>query len=194
MNALHSILELLVMLAQDQRVLVLLTLLAMASASDYMTLRIPNWLTVGGMAFGLIYNTVFPFTLKLGFFWALGGLATGLLVLLPLYALRTLGAGDVKLMAMVGAFLGVSDTLYAIVFSLIAGGLAALGFAVFHRAFKRMLVNVKDVAEAAALSALGGFRPTARIDPAASVGKLPYALCISAGTLVYLVTRQLGFV
>jgi prepilin peptidase CpaA len=194
MQPMHPIVELLLMLVQDQRVLVLVTLLAMASVTDYMTYRIPNWLTVGGMAFGLIYNTVFPFTLKLGFFWALGGLATGLVVLLPLYALRTMGAGDVKLMAMVGAFLGVTDTLYAIAFSLAAGGIAALGFALFHRVFKRMLVNVRDVAEAAVLSAMGGFRPSVQIEPAASVGKLPYALCISAGTLVYLVSRQLGFV
>ena len=82
-------------------------LLLIAAVSDYRTRRIPNELVLAGAAAGLLGNTLFS-TLPLdGFVTALQGLATGLAAFLPLYLLRLMGAGDVKLMAMVGAFLGL---------------------------------------------------------------------------------------
>jgi prepilin peptidase CpaA len=193
MEVLGSVVELLLMLVRDVRVVALVTLLVIASVSDFSCFKIPNWLTVGGMTFGLIYNTVVPFSTKLGFFWALGGLFIGFLTLLPLYALRTLGAGDVKLMAMIGAFLGVTDTVNAIIFSLLAGGIAALGFALFNKVMFRMLGNVKNITQLMMMSAIGGFRPEARIGNSESVGKLPYGVCISVGTMVSIVAKQLGY-
>lgn len=194
MQVFDSVLELLGMLLKDMRILTLMGLLIVASVSDYRSYRIPNWLTAGGMAFGLIYNTIIPFSIKLGFFWALGGLAIGLLTMLPFYALGTLGAGDVKLMAMIGAFLGVSDVFNAVIFSLIAGGVAALGFALFNKVLIRMLGNVKDVAQTMLASTLSGIKPVAYMGSNESVGKLPYGVCISLGTLAAIAARQIGYV
>src|SRR5688500_13934209 len=70
-----------------------------AAVIDVQSLRIPNWLTVGGMVLGLAWNTAVASASLAGFLWALGGLAVGLVVLLPFYAVRVMGAGDVKLMA-----------------------------------------------------------------------------------------------
>src|SRR4051794_29272710 len=132
MDEFHSVIELLAMLIVEPRtgVLlgVLLFLLVIASVSDCRTHKIPNWLTVIGAAFGLVYNTAVPSSPYAGFLWSLEGLALGLLIMLPFYVLRAMGAGDVKLMAMVGAFLGVPDTFYAVLFTFIAGGVTALGF------------------------------------------------------------------
>lgn len=193
MQEFNALLELLTILVKDLRVGVLLILLAIASVSDYRTFKIPNWLTAGGIVFALIYNTAVPFYRDHGFLWALGGLVIGFLAMLPCYAIRVMGAGDVKLMAMVGAFLGVSDVISAILYSLIVGGVAAIGFALLNKVFIRMLGNVKSAAQMMMMSAIGGFKPDLRIEPGKSVGKLPYGICIAIGTTIFVVAKHLGF-
>lgn len=193
MQEFNLLFEPLMMLATEPRTGVLFVLLVIAAVTDYRSYKIPNWLTAGGTAFALIYNTVVPFSLHAGFLWGLGGFVLGFLVMLPLYALGVMGAGDVKLMAMVGAFLGVSDTFNAVIATFIVGGVAALVFALFNQALARMLGNVKSVAQAMLMSAIGGFRPDARIEASQSVGKLPYGVSISMGTMGYVVARQLGY-
>lgn len=194
MQEFNALLELLALLFKDPRTAVLFMLLVLASVSDYRSYKIPNLLTAGGIIFALIYNTVVPFYRDHGFLWALGGMMVGFLLFLPCYALRMMGAGDVKLMAMVGAFLGVTDALHATLYSFIAGGVGALIFAVYRNSLARMLVNVKGVAQMMMMSAVGGFKPDLQIAPGKSVGKLPYGICISAGTIVYVVAKQLGYV
>ena len=181
------------MLVKEPRTAVLFVLLVIASVSDYRTHKIPNWLTAGGIVFALIYSAAVPFSRDHGFLWALGGLLLGFVIMLPCYLLRIMGAGDVKLMAMVGAFLGVTDILPAVIFSFITGGIAALVFALYNKALLRMLGNVKNVSQMMMLSAIGGFRPDVQIEAGKSVGKLPYGICISIGTITYLVGKQLGF-
>ena len=92
----------------------LCALLALAVWHDVLTRRIPNWLVLSGMLMGLALNSILPSGAgffsdpsgAIGFLLALEGAALGLAMLLPLYAFGAMGAGDVKLMAMVGAFLG----------------------------------------------------------------------------------------
>lgn len=181
------------MLLVEPRLGVLFGLLVVASVTDYTTYKIPNWLTAGGMLFALAYNALFPFSQEHGFLWALGGLLIGLVGMLPFYGLRIMGAGDVKLMAMVGAFLGVGDTVYAVLFSFIAGGIGALGFALANRALTRMLVNIKNVGQVFVLTMISGVKPQAVMETDQSVGKLPYGICISLGSIVYVITRYFGY-
>lgn len=193
MQELDSLIELLAMLIREPRTAILFALLVTASVCDYRTYKIPNWLTGGGIVFALIYNTAVPFYRDQGFLWALGGLMVGFLVMLPCYALRIMGAGDVKLMAMVGAFLGVTDTLHAVVYSFLVGGIAALIFAIRTHALARMLGNLKNMTQMMMLSAIGGFKPDIQMEPGKSVGKLAFGICISIGTITYVVGKQLGF-
>ncbi len=194
MNEINSLIELLAMLIMDPRTGVLFLLLVMASISDYRIYKIPNWLTLGGVVFGLAYNTVFSFRSHGGFLWALGGLSLGFVIMLPLYALKAMGAGDVKLMAMVGSFLGVPDIFYAAVATFVVGGIAAFGFALLNRVLGRMLGNVKDIVQTMMFSTIVGIRPDAQIEAGKSVGKLPYGVSISMGTIGYVVAKQLGYV
>lgn len=157
-------------------VIVLLGLLGIAVASDLRRHRIPNLLVVLGLALGLAGQA---------YAGGLAGLATGLLglsigfaVFLPLYALGGMAAGDVKLMAMVGAFLTPSSALWAALFSLIAGGLC--GF---------LLVLLRGQL----LQTLGRyglmFKARAYLAPAADevAGKpFPYSAAILLGTLASL--------
>lgn len=164
----------------------LIVLLVVAAVIDWRSGRIPNWLTVTGMGWGLAFNASQGATMVGGLGTGLLGLCTGLALLLPLYAMRAMGAGDVKLMAMVGAFLGAGPTLAAALFVFIAGGLAALVYATSLGAAGLLLSNVFALTHGLVrLDVRGG-------PPAHSVGRLRYGACICVGTVTFLVLRQMG--
>jgi prepilin peptidase CpaA len=171
----------------------LVMLVIAAAVIDVQSLRIPNWLTVGGMVLGLAWNTAVASAPLSGVMWALGGLAVGLVVLLPFYAVRVMGAGDVKLMAAVGAFLGFPGILYAILFTFIAGGILALMFALAHRSAGRMAANVGQIARYVAFGAMTGVRSAVPLTAGPSIGKMPYGISIAIGTTAYVVAQQLGY-
>lgn len=124
-----------------------------ATWGDLRRRRIANRLVLAGAAAGLFFNTVGPEGLgyasalpgALGFWTALAGLATGLGLMLPLYLLRAMGAGDVKLMAMVGAFLGPQATVGAVLATFIAGGLLILAVVLAQGTFARLLCNIRTM-------------------------------------------------
>jgi len=171
----------------------LVMLVIAAAVIDVQSYRIPNWLTVGGMLLGLAWNTALAPTAHEGFLWALGGLALGLVVLLPLYALKVMGAGDVKLMAMVGAFVSFPGILYAILFTFISGGIVAVTFALARRSAGRMVGNVLDITRFTAFGLMSGVRPALPLATGPSIGKLPYGISIAIGTIAYVVAHQLGY-
>ncbi len=180
------------LLAQPQLV-VLVVLLVTAAVIDWRTFRIPNWLTVGGMVFGVLYSAVSGQTLTSGPLNALAGLGLGLVALLPLYVLRVMGAGDVKLMAMTGAFVGFPNIIYAVLFTFVTGGIAAVAFAIRRRAFRRMTNNVTDIVQWMAFATIAGQRFTPGIAGGDSIGRLPYGASIATGTIAWLAARQLGY-
>src|SRR3954466_1665569 len=100
MDEFNSLLESLAMLGTSPRTGMLFGLLVIAAITDYRTHKIPNWLTAGGITFALICNAVLPVSPHEALLWAIEGLVVGFLVMLPLYAMKAMGAGDVKLMAM----------------------------------------------------------------------------------------------
>lgn len=171
----------------------LAALLIAAATIDVRSYRIPNWLTVGGMLLGLAWNTALATPHHAGLLWALGGLGLGFAMLLPFYVLRVMGAGDVKLMAMVGAFLGTPGILYAVLFTFIAGGVVSVAYALAHRSVGRMAANVGEIARQVAFGAMAGVRPAGSSGVGPSIGKLPYAISIAIGAIAYVVTDQLGF-
>ena len=194
MAELRSFFELLGMLVTDPRTGVLLALLLAAAVSDYRSFRIPNWITGGGLLFALVYNTIVPPQWHAEWTWAPAGMLLGLVAMLPMYAIGAMGAGDVKLMAMTGAFLGLSGTAYALLFSVVTGGVAALAYALRKRMMTRMLANTGGVMRGMLWSAVAGGAP--RLPPGAlpSVGKLAYGISIALGTTTYLVAQQFNLV
>ena len=122
-----------------------------------------------------------------GMAWAFGGMAVGIVALLPLYVLRVMGAGDVKLMGMVGAFVGLQQIVPAVLTVFVAGGIVALAWSAYKRVFRRTTAGAADIALAVAFAALQGTRPTL---PATSVGKLPYGLSIAIGSMAWLVIAE----
>lgn len=189
-----ELLELLGMLITDPRTGVLLLLLAAAAVSDYRTFKIPNLLTGGGILFALVYNTMVRPAMHTDWTWAPAGMLVGFGAMLPMYALRIMGAGDVKLMAMVGAFLGAAATVTALLFCVVTAGVAALAWAVSHRLLRPMLANVNTILSGMLWSSVASGRPQFQPGAPPSVGKLAYGVSIAVGTAIYLVANQLNFV
>lgn len=105
--------------------------LCAASWSDLRRRRIANALILSGWALACALHvwqlhTGRPSLAGSSLGSPLWGGAVGGLMLLPLYLRSGMAAGDVKLMSMVGAFLGPSATVWAALFAMLAGGLLAL--------------------------------------------------------------------
>ena len=173
---------------------VLAVLLLTAAWSDYKHHRISNSVVFSGVVLGILLNSLLAHGLGFanqyvpgagGFVFALTGLGLGLACLLPFYLLRAMGAGDVKLMAMVGAFLGPADLLGAVLFTFLAGGAMALVVVARGQAWGLLGQNMRGMLLGGLLNASAGKVPTLEA-PVQSVGKLPYGVAIAVGTLAWI--------
>jgi len=122
--------------------MVLLGIVAVAAAIDVRTRRIPNILTFGGTALALVYHGWLGGLAGLG--QSAGGWALGIALFLPMFLVKGMGAGDVKLLGAVGAWLGPAGVLWSALYSVIAGGLLALAVGAWHgylgKAFRNLWV------------------------------------------------------
>jgi prepilin peptidase CpaA len=163
-------------------------LLTAAVWQDVFRRRIPNAIVFPG--------TLLAFTLQsllsggLGPVQALAGLGVGLAAMLPLYLVRSLGAGDVKLMAMVGAFLGLRGAIGAVLFTWLAGMLLAVLVALRAGVLAKMGRNLRVIVQAfgAKLAAAEGPSFDSRVDSAA---RFPYSVAIALGSATFLVLKYL---
>lgn len=167
--------------------LLLCALLGAAVWHDVRARRIPNAIVFPGAVVGLALHALLPAGSglfastpgSLGLLSALGGLALGLAILLPMYALRLMGAGDVKLLAMVGCFVGAGQILCVALATLLAGGILALVVAAWQGSLRQIIKNVWSMTLHTGMSALGG----SLVPATAGTGRLPYAVAIAGATL-----------
>jgi prepilin peptidase CpaA len=159
---------------------VVLGVVSIASVVDLHSRRIPNTLTFGAATGALVVSAAaggFP-----GLSFSFAGWAIGLALWLPIYALGGMGAGDIKLMAAVGAWLGPADAVRAALFAAIAGALMALAIATSRGLLRQTVANVRFLL---AHWAVAGFAPHARLTLAyPDSPRLAYAVPIFAGTAV----------
>jgi prepilin peptidase CpaA len=122
----------------------------------------------------------------------LAGLGLGLGIMLPMYVLRALGAGDVKLMAMVGAFLGPNATIGAILTTFIVGGVLTLLVVLRNRTWGLLVENLRMTFMSAVIKATV-LHEMPKVDAApVTAGKLPYGVAIALGTFIYAVLEHGG--
>jgi prepilin peptidase CpaA len=131
----------------------LLALLVGAAIYDVRYRRIPNWLTVAGVMVGLLINFLIG-PPEGGLIFALKGLAAGFFIYLFFYAVRAMGAGDVKLMAAVGALAGMERWFGIFFITALVGGAMALTAIALRGRVKKTMWNVGFI-----LSELGHGRP-----------------------------------
>jgi Flp pilus assembly protein protease CpaA len=108
-------------------------LLGFAALSDFRHRIIPNWICGLTAILGLVVHTSNQGLSGILIFAA--GLALPLLAFVPLYALRVMGAGDVKLLAAVGAFVGFGEVFNFITITMLFGGVLGLGQVIINKIF-----------------------------------------------------------
>ena len=162
---------------------VLSVLLVVAVATDLKSHRIPNLLLLPALSLALMLHTVNAG--MVGLFTAIGGLAAGLAMLLPLYALGGMAAGDVKLLGVVGSFLGPWGALVAGLATMMAGAVLGIAIILWQRLSPLLQTH-------AGLSS-GPHNSSTRTPPLSQtvqtrseITNIPYAPAVAAGTIAAL--------
>lgn len=162
----------------------LAALLIVAIATDLRSRRIPNVLVALGLGLGLVGRLLMPGApIGEALLTFVQGSGAGLLALMPLYLMRACGAGDVKLMAMVGGFVGPAVVLDAALWTLVSGGVLSLVFMLGRGVAAQTIENIRFLLTDLMVRARSG--GGARLAPlATTAARLPYAVAIAAGTLI----------
>lgn len=114
----------------------------------------------------------------------LGGIL-GFLCFIPLYLLQVMGAGDVKLMAVVGMLVGPDQILPAVLAVLVAGGVFALVVAIHQHRLGQLRKNLQDMASGLLLRLTGLENLASVRRQQLTVAQMPYAVAIATGTLFW---------
>ena len=157
--------------------------LIVAAVIDGYQLKVPNWITFPFIIAGWVYSFAFYGLEGLG--WSMIGMVIGLGLLLPAYAIGGMGAGDVKLLAGVGAWVYGTHTFYAFCWSAIIGAILAVGMVLVRKAWTKHsnqfwmifneIVTIKDPEVLAGIAA----------QRKSSMLLLPYGIPICIGTILY---------
>ncbi len=164
--------------------LVLLSMVLAAGIYDVRFRKIPNWLNLSGIVLGLGLNILL--FKGHGLTAAALGLICALAVYLPLYLIRGMGAGDVKLMAAVGAIAGPQNWIWIFVATALAGGIISLVVIAVKKRWSRTFSNLGVI-----LPELLRFRLPSNSEPRLDIRhadalRLPHAVSIAVGSLAFL--------
>jgi prepilin peptidase CpaA len=155
-----------------------LIVLSVATFTDLRTRRIPNWLVVPFLVLGIVISAWLQGWHGLGQSFA--GLGLGILLYGFLFWIGGMGAGDVKLAAAIGAWIGPNQLFFALVVTAMAGGIMAVGWAAFGGWLKELFNGASDLTfgfkDAAVRQEMALANPAKR--------KMPYAPAIAIGTLI----------
>lgn len=151
-----------------------------AAGVDWRSRRIPNWLTVPGLVSAVTLHAVLGGWH--GALFAAEGAGLALLLLLPLVLMRALGAGDWKLMGVVGAFLGPILFLFVLFGSILTAGLMAMVQMMRARraadTFRNLIVLIKGFV-------VFGVKPNPQISlDNPKLLRLPFGIAVAAATLI----------
>lgn len=163
--------------------------LVVAAVVDGIKLKVPNWITFPMIVSGWVFSAWFAGSAEMtwyqGLGWSLLGTAVGLGLLLPAYAIGGMGAGDVKLLAGVGAWMHGTHTVYAFAVSAIVGALLAVAMVLYRRAWQKhanqflMILNeILTIRDPNQLTEIAGDRKSSML-------LLPYGIPLAIGTIVY---------
>jgi prepilin peptidase CpaA len=163
--------------------------LILAAVIDGIQLKVPNWLTFSMIISGWIYSACAAQwagdSLWGGLGWSLVGMLVGLALLLPAYAIGGMGAGDVKLLAGVGAWVHATHTFYAFCATAVVGGILAVGMVVFRKAWRKhanqfwlILGEIMTIRDPNQLTDIAAKRKSSML-------LLPYGIPIAIGSIAY---------
>jgi prepilin peptidase CpaA len=176
-------------------VLGVLLMLLLAVITDLSAHKIPNKLVLFGLVFSFIFQSVIFQSMAIegdGWLNWLTGVAVAFACFIPLYLLRAMAAGDVKLMMAVGGFLGYPLIITAVTYSFLAGGVIAICYVLIKGRGKLLIQNLY----AMLLSRFIKTTTSVSIHDGQafqqSAGNMPYATAIAVGTIITLYLQLTG--
>jgi len=157
-----------------------IALVSICASTDIVSRRIPNVVIAIGLIASLTVQASLHGPLAGGANW-LAGVSTGFALLVPFYLVRGMAAGDVKLLMMIGTWVGPEMTFHIALATFLIGGAWSLVVTLSRGRTRQMLVNLWWLFNnARRMGHKAGRGPLAPIE---SVGSLPYGVAIAAGTL-----------
>ena len=165
------------MSAEMAATLAFAAVMTLALVWDVRERRIPNTLIVSGLVLGFGLRVIGGLP-ALG--TGLAGAALALVLTFPLFALRAMGGGDVKLFVVAGMFLGPKAFLLALLASALVGGVLGLAVALQSGVLVTALLRTRDLAVRAATLGRAGDRMTLESAGAITV---PYGAAIAIGSI-----------
>ncbi|MBV8053450.1 MAG: prepilin peptidase [Acidobacteriaceae bacterium] len=153
---------------------------AIAGYTDYRWRRIPNWLTVPGLLLGIALNSLAQG--GYGVRYSLVGAGLGLLILLPFVLIRSLGAGDWKLIGALGAFVGPHNLITVLFVTVVIAGLMALFVVIWKRRFLQTMRNIGGMLAAMMSLHLPG-REVSLDNPESS--KIPFGVAAAIAIVLF---------
>jgi prepilin peptidase CpaA len=152
----------------------------LAGWTDWRWRRIPNWLTVPGLLIGIAVNAwIYRWA---GTKNALLGAGLGLILLLPFVVIRSLGAGDWKLMGALGAFLGSQRLIAVLLGTILVNGIMAVIMVIWKRRVKQTLRNMVSLAGSLLTFHLPG--PEVSLDHPDSF-KIPFGIGVAITVIAF---------
>jgi len=171
-------------------VVLLVAVVTLAGIYDIRFRKIPNWLNVTGVILGLVTNAVLGGRHDL--FQALLGMLLALAVYLPLYAIRGMGAGDVKLMAAIGALAGPWNWLVIFLASSVAGGIASVVLVSLNKRLSETCWNLRFVVSEL-LHARLPFKGNPQLDIRHKQAlRMPHGAIIASAAIGFLIFRAVA--
>jgi prepilin peptidase CpaA len=162
-----------------------LAVLAVATYTDLRSRRIPNWLVFPFLAVGLVVSGWIGGWAGLG--RSLEGLALAGFLFGIFFVLGGMGAGDVKLCAAIGAWVGPKQILFALVLTGIVGGIMAVGWAIAGGFLGELFTGTSKLLFGWRKRDKEGEPKMTLANPKAR--KMPYAPAIAIGTLLSFFTH-----
>lgn len=167
------------------------TLVLIAAIFDIRFRRIPNWLVLAGILVGFTWN-VYSSGWS-GLRSAAEGFGLGFALYFPLYLIRARGAGDVKLLAAVGAITGPGNCFWIFLSTAILGGIIALLLLMVRGRVQKTLFNVAWIVRDL-LHFQAPYKSNEEVDVTTTKGlRLPHGAMIAVGTTAFLIAAQRGF-
>jgi prepilin peptidase CpaA len=164
-----------------------LFVMSLAAGIDLRTRRIPNWLVVPFLLAGLAISFFAP-PPGTGPWNGLAGMAVAAAIMTPLYLLGAMGMGDVKLCAALGAWVGPHQSLFALAFMGLAGGLLALIWAICGGFVSSLCSGAGDLIGGFARHGLRRHETLVLSNPQAR--SIPYAPAIAVGAILSFFVSQ----
>jgi len=171
------------------RIVISMLLLSAAVICDIREYRVSNLHTALGLIAGIALN--FAAEGINGLVMSLCGAFIPAIALFTLYALRMMGAGDIKLFCAIGAISGIKFVIWAMAFSFLSGGLIALIIMLVKGNLRERMLYMLKYLRTCIMT--GAISPYTDFNDKEDGAKFHFTFAIAAGCLITYIVFRLSY-